>query len=154
METVEIAVGLVRSSHKPGLWLGKFNPALSHIEFVIANRLQKESFRETIIREIAWELGLDREKDFIVSNMAQLNCDFQATLPNQHHPSHILCSFYNVDLYRKQSLESVEKRNDLHWLDSVELCDGTTDTGISVCPLFVLLNQQAKVIQRWESRNQ
>lgn len=154
METLEIAVGLVRSAYRPGLWLGKFSSVKSQIEFVTATRLEKESFRETITREVAWEMGLDRSKDFLVSNMAQLNSDFQGTLPGKQTPTHILCSFYKVDLYRKTSLEAVELRRDLYWLDSTEICDGKTRQQIPVSPLLMLLNGQAKVIQRWESESE
>jgi len=151
MQSVEIAVGLIRSAHQPNMWLGKFNRERVHFEFVTATRLEKESLRETVTREIAWELGMDRSKDFVVSNMAQLNCDFQNPLPGEEADSQIICSFYNIDLYRKNSLVHLQSRQDLQWLTSMELCSGKTETGIDICPLLLMLNEHAKVIQRWES---
>ncbi len=151
MQIVEVAVALIRSAHQPNIWLGKFCPQRVHFEFVTAARLEKESLRETITREVAWELGMDRSRDFVVSNMAQLNSDFQAPLPGEEADSQIICSFYNVDLYRRKPLEALKSRDDLQWLNSNELCDGKTESGIDVCPLLLLLNRHAKVIQRWES---
>ena len=58
MDELEIGVALIRKVDQRIQWLGKKNPAQQQIDFVIADRLEKESWREAIMREVAWELDL------------------------------------------------------------------------------------------------
>ncbi len=148
---MEIGVALIRKMDRRIHWLGKFDRANNQIDFVIAHRLEKESWRESIIREVAWELDIDRKRDFIVSNMAQLNINLEATLPGQLEPVSVACAFYNVELYRKSAIEQIDGNADLVWLSSSEICNGVTDNGTPLNPLVVLLNEEADVIQHWES---
>lgn len=151
MNKLELGVALIRKIGKRIHWLGKHNRAKKQIDFVIAQRLEKESWRDTIMREVAWELDLDRKRDMIVSNMAQLNVEFEAILPGQSDTIKIISAFYNVELYRKGTLEKVDQNEDFLWLSSNEICDGVSDSGIPISPLVILLNEEAKVIQHWES---
>ena len=151
MKSLEIGVALIRKIGERIHWLGKNNPARQQIDFVIANRLEKESWRDAIMREVAWELDLDRKRDMVVSNMAQLNLEFSAVLPRQTDPAQIACAFYNVELYGKSAKAKVEENEDFLWLTSNEICDGVTETGIRIDPLWMLLNERAKVIQHWET---
>ena len=81
MDELEIGVALIRKVDQRIQWLGKKNPTQQQIDFVIADRLEKESWREAIMREVAWELDLDGKRDMVVSNMAQLNLEFESVLP-------------------------------------------------------------------------
>ena len=151
MDELEIGVALIRKIDQRIQWLGKNNPSQQQIDFVIANRLEKESWRETIMREVAWELDLDGKRDMVVSNMAQLNLEFESVLPGQIDPSQITCAFYNVELYGKPAKAKVEQNKNFIWLTSNEICDGVTRTGVPISPLWMMLNDRAKVIQHWES---
>lgn len=151
MDKLEIGVALIRKIDRRVRWLGKFDRARKQIDFVIAERLEKESWRESVMREVAWELAIDRRRDFVVSNMAQLNVQLDANLPGYLEQTKISCAFYNVELYRKAALAQVEKNENLVWLTSNEICDGVTEDGVKLNPLIMLLNEQAKVIQHWES---
>ena len=151
MDTLEIGVALIRQVDQRIVWLGKHNRVTQQVDFVIADRLEKESWREAVTREVAWELGLDRKRDIMVSNMAQLNVEFKSTLPGQSEPTSIVCAFYNVELYGKSARESVRQNEDFLWLNSNEICAGVTESGLPISPFLILLNQQSKVIQHWES---
>jgi len=152
MDSLEIGVALIRKIDQQILWLGKLNEEGSRIDFVIAERLEKESWRETIMREVAWQLEIDRRRDIVVSNMAQLNVDFETTMPGTSTAlTRINCAFYNVELYRKAALEKIKQNQAFVWLTSKEICSGVTESGIALNPLVILLNEKAKVIQHWES---
>lgn len=43
------------------------------------DRLERESYRETIARELDWQFGLDRKKDFIVCSTPWLNLVVEST---------------------------------------------------------------------------
>lgn len=152
MDKLEIGVALIRKIDQKIHWLGKLNQSKSQIDFVIAQRLEKESWRETITREVAWQLEVDRKRDIVVSNMAQLNVEFETVLPGTSpDPTLVSCAFYNVQLYRKPTIEKIDQNEMLVWLTSDEICDGVTEAGTPISPLVILLNEEAKVIQRWES---
>lgn len=148
---LEIAVALVRKIDKQIRWLGILDAEKKQVDFVVAQRLEKESWRESVTREVAWKLELDRHRDFIVSNMAQINSEFEAVLPGNSETTKIACTFYNVELYRKSTVLKVEQDEHLIWLTSNEICNGATQDGIPLNPLIVLLNEHVKVIQHWES---
>jgi len=151
MDKLEIGVALIRKIDQRIRWLGILNSATQQIDFVIADRLEKESLRESISREVTWKIDIDRKRDIVVSNMAQLNIDFETDLPGRSEPTNIVCAFYNVELYRKSAVAQVDQDENLIWLTSNEICDGVTKDGIKLNPLIVLLNERAKVIQHWES---
>lgn len=151
MKKSEIGVALIRQIGQRIQWLGKKNRPQQCIDFVIANRLEKESWRSAIMREVAWELDLERKRDMVVSNMAQLNLAFEAVLPGQTDPTQVSCTFYNVELYGKDAKAKVAQNEDFLWLTSNEICDGVTKTGVRISPLLMMLNDRAKVIQHWET---
>ena len=151
MSKLEIGVALIRKMDQKIRWLGKIDPTSQQIDFVIAERLEKESWRESVTREVAWELGIDRRRDFVVSNMAQLNIQLDTILPGSTEETSVACAFYNVELYRKSAVEQVDQNENLVWLTSNEICNGVTDDGIELNPLILILNEEAKVIQHWES---
>ena len=151
MDELEIGVALIRKVDQRIQWLGKNNPSKQQIDFVIAHRLEKESWRLAIMREVAWELDLDGTRDMVVSNMAQLNLEFESVLPGQKEPSQITCAFYNVELYGKPAKAKVEQKKDFCWLTSNEICDGVTRSGVRISPLLMMLNDRGKVIQHWET---
>ena len=66
---------------------------------------QRESFRESVTREVAWQLNLKRNSDFLVSNMAQLSIEYVETMPDETQ-RHIAVAFYIVHIYRRSLLES------------------------------------------------
>jgi hypothetical protein len=151
MDKLEIGVALIRKIDTKIQWLGILNDSKSQVDFVTAQRLENESWRETIMREVAWQLEIDRKRDIVVSNMAQLNLEFETVLPGTSEPTQLSCAFYNVQLYGKETSERIDGREPFVWLTSDEICNGVTKTGIPISPLVVQLNQKANVIQRWES---
>ena len=51
-------------------WLLRWSDERGQFETLTAARLESESFREALDREIAWQLDLRRSKDYIISSMA------------------------------------------------------------------------------------
>lgn len=156
MQKLQWAVALIRTHfNNERRWLatrtrGVFRnePKLS---FIMAERLENESFREALFREVAWELELDRRRDFLVSNMAQLNMELIERLPGQTQTTHSLVSFYNVDIYRGSVCRRLARDSNVCWLDSSEVCDGVTRHGQILDPLVPWLINRSNVIQHWES---
>ncbi len=133
-------------------WLAVYRKESRSLNFVIADRLEGESFREAIMREVAWELDVDR-KAFLTSKMAQLNLEFMETLPHSSVETHYHVAFYNVEVYRPALLEMIQSRTDLIWVTSEEICNGATDLGVPFDPTLTYLINRSQVIQHWESAN-
>lgn len=157
MDSVCLSVALVRKTYNQRLrWLARINQSKKRLEFVIGHRLNDESFRETVIREVAWDLRLDRKRDFLVSNMAQMNLEFIDRMPGHYGKSHAMVSFYNVEVYRKDIVTQLENDPLNCWVSSEEICNGISVGGLRFDPLVPYLINRSSVIQYWESssRNQ
>ncbi len=152
MQKLDLSVALIRRNEKETMrWLARSKPNRSLFSFVIADRLGKESFRETAIREVAWELGLNRHRDFLVSNMAQMNLEFVDQLPGQFDKTHVVVSFYNVEIYRSEVTKRLQKDPRNHWVTSEEICAGVSNEGVLFDPVVPYLINRSHVIQNWES---
>lgn len=152
MENVCLSVALIRKTYNQRLrWLARFNQSTKQLEFVIGERLEEESFRETIVREVAWELMLDRQRDFLVSNMAQMNLEFTDRTPGSFEQRHVVVAFYNVEVYRKDIVTKLRNDSLNFWVTSDEICNGVSQCGRKFDPLVPYLINRSSVIQYWES---
>lgn len=152
-ETIALSIALIRKKDDQGLrWLGRLNPATDTLKFVMAFPAEKESFRESVTKEISWELGLDRKSDFLVSNMAQLNAEFPESLPAVTNGTPLKVSFYNVEIYRRPILAALIEDEQNFWLSSEEIWAGQMSDGTK--RLDAMLHQmitKSEVIRSWES---
>lgn len=150
MQTLVLAMALIRNRSEDGsTWLTKWNGCRNVLEMICGQRLEDESFRETVSREVAWQLDLERDRDFLVSNMAQINLEYDDLLPGDSEPTHIAVAFYSVDLYRRIARERVAANEDLVWVPSSEICEGTTSQGRTFNAVHCALINRAKVIESW-----
>ncbi len=146
------AIGLLRNFDSGQMlrWLAVYRKDSRCLSFVSGDRLEGESFREAIMREVAWELDVDR-KGFLTSKMAQLNLEFRETLPHSSTETHYHVAFYNVEVYRPAVIEMIQSRNDLIWVTSEEICNGATKLGVPFDATLTYLIKRSAVIQHWES---
>ena len=125
-----------------------WQPSQNYWEFIVAARLNSESFRESVTREVAWRLGLNRKSDFLVSNMAQLSMEYVETQPDKSK-RHIAVAFYNVHIYRQPILESLTQDPSNRWMSAAEVCQGNTNEGQAIHPRIVSWINQWSVVQPW-----
>ena len=152
MKKISLAVSLIRNnSNQTVRWLARMNESTKRLEFVIARRLEEESYREAAIREVAWELRLDRKRDFLVSNMAQINLEFIDRMPGSYSKAYVNVSFYNVEIYRRDVLEEIDADPLNLWVTSEEICNGVTRCGRQFSQIVPYLINRSNVIQYWES---
>lgn len=152
METFELSVPLIRTLGQSGLqWLLRLHGGDSQLRFLTVQRLEGESCRESVAREVAWELGLERKTDFLVSNMAQLNIDFIGVLPGQSASSCNRFSFYNVEIVRSSVLDKLANDPKNVWVTSGEICSGISQSGFPMDPYLTAIIRERGVIQAWES---
>lgn len=128
------------------LWLAHWDSRLQHFDFVTAERLDDESFRESLDREIAWVLDLRRGKDYLISSQARLHLDVPVEATDDE--AFFVVEFYIATLYGKASRGMVELNKNVKWLTSDEVLSGQTSEGSPVNPSLVDLLNRADVIAR------
>ena len=128
------------------LWLAWWNRREDAWDFVTAERLENESFRECLDREIAWVLPLQRSQQYLISSVARLHLDLSA----DEMETTCAVEFYVVDLYGRTAQEAVDSCDQLRWLSGSELLSGETADGAPVSPRLVKLLQKADVIPRYD----
>ena len=152
LPTKDISIALIRRLSDEGWrWLARWDNRQSCFDFVTALRLEGESAREAISREVAWTLDLNRGRDILVCNMAQCNLEFIDYLPGDNFETKTKVAFYNVELYGSEAVERVNSVAENAWLTSQEICDGRTSEQLPLNPLLAYLVAKSGVIQHWES---
>ncbi len=129
-------------------WLAHWDRSAEQYEFVTAERLEQESWRECLDREIAWSLNLRRGKDYIMSSAARLHFEAQLPVPGNEEETVFVVEFYVTDLYGGAALGVLDRNPDTCWLSGHELLSGVTAEGKSVAPILVMLLTKADIIKR------
>jgi len=152
METHFISIALIREVDGPRLrWLAQWKAERFQFDFVSARRLEKESYRESITREVAWVLNLSRERDFLVANTAQINCEFIGRLVGEDQEKHIAAAFYPIHLYGDRARQQINADENSRWVTADEIYAERTDDGRLFNPVLIDLIRRTRVIQPWES---
>ncbi|MCG6154858.1 hypothetical protein [Rubinisphaera margarita] len=129
-------------------WLTLWNERRGQHEMIAANRLEQESFRECLDREIAWQLDLRRGKDYIISSMARLHIEQELELPGDSVAQPYIIEFFVTDPYGKTANAALEEQSNTRWLKATEILDGKTETGEPVDPRLVYLLDRFELISR------
>lgn len=150
MEKIFRSVALIQKfDEDKSHFLLRFNADRSQLNFITGDRLERESFRESVTREVSWQLELDRNRDFIVSNMAQLSMEYTGLLPGLTSECKIAVAFYLVHLYGNSSRTKVNLSESNHWVNAAEICQGQTEQGIPIDPISVHWINRWDILQTW-----
>lgn len=150
MEKVFRSVALIQSfDEEKSQFLLKLNAGRNQLDFVVGERLEKESFREAITREVSWQLDLERNRDFLVSNMAQLSMEYTGVVPGDVSERKIAVAFYLVHLYGKSARSQVKDSKITQWVTAAEICHGRTNLGTEIDPISVHWINRWEILQAW-----
>ena len=114
----------------------------------MAERLENESWRECLDRELAWVLDLRRGKDYLISNMARLHYEEAVVEPGSDEPSRLEIEFYVVDPYGRAGREVFKRLPDSRWLSNDELRSGSCISGEAIDPWLVDLLRKADLLPK------
>ena len=127
----------------------RWQPSAQHWEFIVSERLDNEGFREALVREVAWQLQLNRGSDFLVSSMAQLTMESMEP-PAEETAQPITVAFYSVQVYRRSVIDFLENDSSNRWVSAAEVCKGETSDGQAIHPQVVKWINQWEVVQPWQ----
>jgi len=125
-------------------WLTVWNEPHCRYDFIASEKLEGDSFRECIEREVGWVLDLRRGRDYIVSSQARLHLELSIDAVGLSH----VIEFYVTDLYGAAGRAAVQCNSAARWLTGAEILDGESQEGLPVNPQHVNWIQQADVIPR------
>lgn len=137
-------------------WLVRVSECGGRFRLIQTERLENESFREAISRELAWVLDLNRGKDFIVSSVPRLHLDFQHEIHTGEGIArrNMAIEFYVVDLFGSKSREQIANQSENQWLPGAELRKGLTPEGARLDDLQLLLLRKSDVIPEWNETHE
>jgi hypothetical protein len=150
MEKIGLAVALIQDVVDDRMrLLLKLDSFSRTWRFVTGERIQPESFRETVEREVAWQLDLDRNRDFLVASMAQLTIDCNDTLPDCSQMRALEICFYPVHIYRRHVFEGISRQPQLRWFACHELFNSPLTDGTVIDPKVVTWLKKWEIVQPW-----
>jgi hypothetical protein len=143
---IEGSIGLIRHPKEvERLWLAVWDQQSAHFDFVFAERLENDSFRECLDREIAWTLPLRKGKDYLISSVARLHLDTAFSVAEQTNLMLYSIELFIVDLFGKMAAKSLANDPDMLWVSSEEVLGGQTNCGRKISPRLVSLIRKADV---------
>ncbi|MDG2381447.1 MAG: hypothetical protein P8N76_07225 [Pirellulaceae bacterium] len=129
-------------------WLCLWNNRRKCFEFISAEPMAADTFREQIHQQVCADLGLS-DQQLLTASMAQLNLETSEVLPGETQPCHLAIAFYLTELYGPDAKSRIQRVPNHRWLNHRELIGGTSDDGLDVDPVLVHLLRRTEVIQPW-----
>jgi hypothetical protein len=140
-------------------WLVHQPKRNSWFQLIETDRLEKESFRQALDREIAWILPLRAKQDYLMSSVPRLHYRHKIEPgcgSNTGEPMQIMtqCTeFYTVDLYGKEAEKQTAHAPGIDWITSLELTQGqwTREGELRLLlPAQTALLEMSQVVSHWE----
>ena len=131
-------------------WLAQWNPGRGCYHFVEAHRIEGESYRESLQREIEWATGLRRGKDYLVSGAPRAHLQFAEADSCRADAVWFLVEFYLVELMGGQHHQTLAEQPNLVWLSAAQVQSGTAADGRPLCGRLRSLLRQADILAPWQ----
>ncbi len=146
------AFALIRRDRDAGgsEWLALWNPGQECYQFVEARKLDDESFRRSLIREISWATGLRTGKDFLVASNARARVQYAELEDCHSEPVWFVVEFYLVELMGRRHRQVVEDLDGVAWLTAEEVQSGAARDGRPICPQMRSFLKRADILQPWQ----
>ena len=128
-------------------WLARWNPGRQRLQFIEAHKLPGESFRDSLVREIAWVSGLRTGKDYIVSSVPRAHLEVET----EPAGTMFVVEFYLVELMGRSALATLDVDDRNRWLAPDEVLAGRTADDVLFCENQRMLLKKTEVIQPWET---
>jgi len=106
-------------------WLSVWNPAQGVLRLPQAEKLEGESYRDALVREVGWAAGLDAAKDYLLSHAPRAHLQFADQCEGPTEGDITILQFYVCELFRRgrEKLRALEEQgNDaITWLTAADL---------------------------------
>lgn len=147
------AIALIRRDRPDGSdeWLALWNAGRECYQFVEAHKIEDETFRQSLLREISWTTGLETGRDFLVAGGARARVQFAEVTPCDPEPVWFVVEFYLVELMGRRQGQLLSEHDQIAWLTADEVQAGRTRDGRPLCPRLCSLIKRADILQPWQA---
>lgn len=140
---------MIRHPERPEQeWLGVYDERRQCYSFIRAERLNNESWRECLDRELSWVLELRRGKDYLISHMARLHFSDTTSDNATGEIIELEFEFYVVDPYGRSGRAAFQQLDGVRWLTNGELREGMTEDGVEIDPELTETLRRADLIPK------
>ena len=101
------------------------------IDLIRAPRLEGETYRDSLLREVAWRLDLDAKRDLVTSGVPRAHLNSRLCGKGSGEPKWYICEFFVVRLFGKRWPDVLNNRDDIVWLTGAQIMEG----GLADAPL-------------------
>lgn len=146
------AIALIRRDRMAGRdeWLALWNAGRGCYQFVEAHKLDDETFRQSLLREIAWTTGLRIGKDFLVAGGPRAHLQFGEVEQCDAEPIWFVVEFYLVELMGKRHCDILDDHDEIRWVTAENVQAGIASDGRPICPRLLALLKQADILTPWQ----
>ena len=104
-------------------WLAVWNPAKGVLMLPEAEKLEGESYRDGLVREVGWATGMDAGKDYLVSHAPRAHVQFAEECDGPGQGDVTVLEFYVCELFRRGRAKLAES-DGVTWLTAGDLAAG------------------------------
>ncbi|QDT16335.1 hypothetical protein CA12_24360 [Alienimonas californiensis] len=130
-------------------WLSVWNSAQGVLTLPQAEKLEGESYRDALVREVAWAAGLDGGKDYLVSHAPRAHLQFADQCEGPTEGDITIVQFYLCELFRRGRAKLEERLASepgaVRWLTAGDLEAGEAD-GKPIASAQLALMKRADLI--------
>ena len=98
------------------------------IDLIRAPRLEDETYRESLLREIGWRLSIDPKRDIVCSGVPRAHLNSRLCGGGSGEPKWYICQFYVAHFFGRRWAEAVDGRSDVVWLTGADIMNGGNGT--------------------------
>ncbi|MCA9124697.1 MAG: NUDIX hydrolase [Planctomycetaceae bacterium] len=128
-------------------WLTQWNKRWHGFHLVGGHKLPDESYYDCVVREICEELGLEVDRDFVVSEVPLSQVSYVA-----QSRSAGVETLYSVEVFDTKLLAGAKPKVDANrnnrWVTDSEVRQQCCDDGMSISPTMRLLLEQSGLLAR------
>ncbi len=144
------AIALVRRDAGDGSeWLALWNEGRGCFHFLEAHKLDDESYRQSLVREIEWTTDLRTGKDYLVSGGPRAHLAFGEVEACGEEPIWYAVEFYLVELMGRRHRDTLAADARVRWVTAADVETGRID-GRPVCPRLLALLRRADIFAPWQ----
>jgi len=127
-------------------WLTIWDAKDSAYRLVQSTREESETFRDCLHKQLAFDLGLNPKKDYVISGLSMAHHQAPIEWPDECVPQWVIVQFFPVQLYGQAARNKVEQRSDVCWFTLPEIAEGRNSDGKPFHPKQLLLIERADLI--------
>ena len=101
-------------------WLAVWNPAKGVLMLPEAEKLEGETYRDSLVREIAWAADLDAGRDYLVSHAPRAHVQFAEECEGPDQGDVTVVEFYVCELFRRGRAKLAET-DGATWLTAADI---------------------------------